>query len=193
MSSRSFKRFTLRAKHSMSGLNPLCDGDDPTHVPVIVSPVKLKENDTPDLQDFGSLKSCTDSTCSEVHPASPAKNTPSRRKRLMGSLRSMGSIRSMRSPTQKENEQTGPTNALHEPQSPCTPARELRPSLALDFQQSPEGRPMFDLWRRDSAASSLHGFSCAVNWPWNCLLEPYPKRPPHFRWLWRGTSVSSPA
>jgi hypothetical protein len=61
-----------------------------------------KENDTPDLEDFGLTMTFSSSAYSDAHPLSPAKGSPSRRKKLMGSLRSVGSLQSLRSPPRKE-------------------------------------------------------------------------------------------
>lgn len=61
-----------------------------------------KENDNPDLEDFGYTKTYMSSTASDINGSPSAKDSPSRRKRLMGTLRSMSSLRSLRSQSSKE-------------------------------------------------------------------------------------------
>jgi hypothetical protein len=70
-----------------------------------------KENDTSDLEDFGFATTYASSAYPDAHALSPAKDSPSRRKKLMGSLRSVGSLRSLRSPPRKErgNERVEPS------------------------------------------------------------------------------------
>jgi hypothetical protein len=139
-----------------------------------------KENDTPDLEDFGGTKSCTCSSVSDVTGSSPTKESPSRRKRLMGSLRrSMSSLRIVGSPSSKEQGQPRVDCAV-EPevrftwksldhhhtksvlQSPSTPVRsiQIRPSLALNFEESPPDQPMFNFSRphrrSDSSSMEVH-------------------------------------
>ncbi|KAH7078013.1 hypothetical protein BKA63DRAFT_564557 [Paraphoma chrysanthemicola] len=158
MSTKGLKQLSVRAKLSISALNPFfhAESSRENHDANNVDPSKLKENDAPDLEEFGSLKSYTDSKHSEVHPV-PAKDSPSRRKKLMGSLRSMSSLRIVRSPPKEESkESTRWLESTVEPESPCTPSKEVTPSLALNFQQSPVDQPMFDLQRRSSVSSSLH-------------------------------------
>lgn len=67
-----------------------------------------KENETPDLEEFGYLKLHTTSTCPNRHQHSPSKESPSRRVRLMGSLKRIGSFRNIRSSPLKER---GPEQA----------------------------------------------------------------------------------
>ena len=69
-----------------------------------LSPSGDKENDTPGLDDFGSSSSYTNSPSSDVHCSPPTKESPSRRKKLVGSLRSMSSLRSVRSSPLKEKD-----------------------------------------------------------------------------------------
>lgn len=59
--------------------------------------IREKENETPDLEDFGCSPTYTSSVSSDAHHLSPSKESPSRRKKLMGSLRSIGSLRGLRS------------------------------------------------------------------------------------------------
>jgi hypothetical protein len=61
-----------------------------------------KENEGPDLEEFGYNKTYTNSTASDINCSPSAKDSPSRRKRLLGTLRSMSSLRSLRSPSSKE-------------------------------------------------------------------------------------------
>lgn len=133
-----------------------------------------KENDKPDLEEFGYTKTYTSSAASDINGSPSAKDSPSRRKRLLGTLRSMSSLRSLRSPSSKEKAKTRVEYELElEPeaslprevldvlakstlQSPRTPTRvpQIRPSLTLNFEQSPPDEPMFDLSRRRRSVSS---------------------------------------
>jgi hypothetical protein len=61
-----------------------------------------KENEGPDLEEFGYNKTYTSSPASDINCSPSAKDSPSRRKRLLGTLRSMSSLRSLRSPSSKE-------------------------------------------------------------------------------------------
>jgi hypothetical protein len=71
---------------------------------------------------------------------SPAKDSPSRRKRLLGSLRTMGSLRSLRSAhgNTKSND-----NSPVKAESKGTPIKRM-PSLMLNFEVSPADKPMFE-------------------------------------------------
>lgn len=126
-----------------------------------------KENEPIDLEEFGSYAPITPYPCTDVHKSSPNKDSPSRRKRLMGSLRRIGSLRNIHSPPSKTKDLRGP---LAEPevktiyiasldlispivQSPCTPVRGMRQSLALNFEESPPGRPMFEIISRSRSDS----------------------------------------
>ena len=96
--------------------------------------------------------------------SSPAKDSPSKRKRLLGSLRSMGSLRSLRS--------------YHGNSKPCeespiqTPVKTERPSLALNFEISPSDRPIFDSSRNFSNSSSLNVLHSS---PINIVVREAPK------------------
>jgi hypothetical protein len=61
-----------------------------------------KENETPDLEEFGYSKTHTTPTCSDAQQQSPSKESPSRRVKLMGSLKRIGSFRNIRSSPLKE-------------------------------------------------------------------------------------------
>ncbi|KAF2865902.1 hypothetical protein BDV95DRAFT_612146 [Massariosphaeria phaeospora] len=124
----SLSRLAIRAKKSLSGLYPFSN-DDEDNSPRSVDNSKPStariEMVHPDLGEFG--------VCG---PGSPSfdRDSPSRRRRLLGSLRSMGSLRSLRSNNSKASEE------ICIP--PETPPRS-RPSLALNFQLSPPDQPMF--------------------------------------------------
>ncbi|KAH7401025.1 hypothetical protein DE146DRAFT_632060 [Phaeosphaeria sp. MPI-PUGE-AT-0046c] len=130
----------------MSGLNPFCD-----------APENLgKENETPDLEEFGYSKSHTTSTCPDLQQHSPSKESPSRRVKLIGSLKRIGSIRNIRSSPLKERgqEQAG---CISDGGSPRTPGCGIKPSLALNFQESPPDQPIFEVIRRRRSLSSSQG------------------------------------
>jgi len=61
-----------------------------------------KENSTFNLEEFGLSPTHSSSICPDAQQMSPSKESPSRRKRLMGSLRSMGSLRGLGSYHLKE-------------------------------------------------------------------------------------------
>ncbi|KAH9871922.1 hypothetical protein J1614_006180 [Plenodomus biglobosus] len=131
-----------------------------------------KENNAPDLKEFGSYPHQRGSTCPNLNALSPCKSMSSRRRRLIGSLRRISSLRSIRTSPGKSKERDDspppppevprvvsrkgslPLTLL--PQSPCTPTRYVRNSLALNFKESPPGQPMFDLSKpRRSISSSV--------------------------------------
>ncbi|KAF2828733.1 hypothetical protein CC86DRAFT_368883 [Ophiobolus disseminans] len=156
MSTKSLRRLTIKAKQSFSGLKPF-EGNDASNGTCDNSIPSGTENVFPGLEDFGALRAYMHSIVSDPNHSPPAKESPSRRKRLMGSLRSLTSLRGAQSPSSKEK---GKELAEHtvEPESPRTPLRprRIRPSLALNFEESSPDQPFFDLaLRRRSASSSM--------------------------------------
>lgn len=97
---------------------------------------------SPGLEEFGLGQ--------EDHH-SAARESPSRRKRLLGSIRSMSSLRSLRSTHSSNNPYDG---SLSKVESSHTPSREV-PSLALNFEVSPPDKPMFDTSRKLSEPVDL--------------------------------------
>jgi hypothetical protein len=106
MSTKSLKRLSVRAKRSISGLHAFCDVFDSA----CASPnyhqhhhannsQSDKENETPDLGEFGLSPNHKTSMSADVFPG---KESPSRRKKLMGSLLSIGSLRGLRSSPLKQ-------------------------------------------------------------------------------------------
>lgn len=73
-----------------------------SRVNIVSHSCRDKENETSDLEEFGYSKVHTTSTCSDEHQQSPSKESPSRRVRLMGSLKRIGSFRNIRSSPLKE-------------------------------------------------------------------------------------------
>jgi len=98
----------------------------------------------PTYNEFGHIQGDDDN--------SPIKDSPSRRKRILGSLRSMSSLRSLRSAHGTLKKQA---DAPTDPEIPHTPVKEM-PSLALNFEVSPPDQPMFaPATRKLSAASDI--------------------------------------
>jgi len=122
MSTNSFKRFTVKARQSFSGLRPFLEGHDAAYVllgyslpltnpnsnEMRASPFSDNKENTPDLEDFGYTKMYTSSATSDINGSPSSKDSPSRRKRLLGTLRSMSSLRSLRSPSSKDKEKPKP-------------------------------------------------------------------------------------
>ena len=130
-----------------------------------------EEHGSPTVEEGGGCATHVASS-SDVQ-LSPVKDSPSRRKRLMGSLRSIGSLRSVRSSPTKDKCKYRPASPYPrgpiEPDSPSTPPSSrpgysnavvesgVRPSpslLALNFQESPSDQPMFDLQQRERSVST---------------------------------------
>ncbi|KAF2133162.1 hypothetical protein P153DRAFT_282817 [Dothidotthia symphoricarpi CBS 119687] len=147
----SLQRLTLRAKQSLSGLYSFGDTQNPSSNENTKPPSdEIKADDPINLEEFGLCTSNVSSASPDVHKSSPSRDSPSRRKRLMGSLRRIGSLRNMQSPPSKTKDRS---DILTEPESPRTPVRGMRQSLALNFEESPPGRPMFEILSRDRSDS----------------------------------------
>jgi hypothetical protein len=116
MSIIGVKSLTVRAKKSISGYNPFSDGSSLSSVQYqgdrssltvrsrqtnVKSSTPGKENDTLDLEEFGVSPKYAPPHGSGA-PPSPAADSPSRRKKLIGSLRRMSSMRSVKSPPTKD-------------------------------------------------------------------------------------------
>lgn len=94
------------------------------------------------VEDSGLLRSDNE--------ASPSRDSPSRRQRLLGSLRSMKSLRTLRSG------HASPKKSEDEPaktETPQTPIRKT-PLVSLDFEASPVDVPMFGRMTRAASCSS---------------------------------------
>ncbi|KAF2785966.1 hypothetical protein K505DRAFT_400437 [Melanomma pulvis-pyrius CBS 109.77] len=115
----SFKKLAVRTKKSLSGLYSFSNDQSPTKENADKSPTDTNpsSSDAAGLEEFGA------------RTVSPGKESPSRRKRLLGSLRSIGSMRSSKSGHFKPSDEP-----LVQAETP--PKRE-RPSLALNFDSSP--------------------------------------------------------
>jgi hypothetical protein len=125
MSTKSLKRLSVRAKRSISGLHAFCDVFDSACASPNYHPHQHtnnsqsdKENQTPDLGEFVLSPNYKTSMTPNV---SPGKESPSRRKKLMGSLRSIGSLRGLRSSPLKE----GGNERAAEPTEPVEPEVSL--------------------------------------------------------------------
>lgn len=98
------------------------------------------------VDEFGLLRSDEDT--------SPlGKESPSRRHRLLGSLRSIKSLRNLRSNHSSSKKSEEEPVKSESPRSPQTPIRET-PSVSLNFEASPADEPMFGPMTRTTSASS---------------------------------------
>ncbi|CAI6340339.1 unnamed protein product [Periconia digitata] len=129
----SFKRLKDQTKKSLSGL--YCSSND--HIS------QTPQKASPDDERHDRLTSKS---------TSPTKDSPSRRTRLLGSLRSMGSHRGLRS-TCSHSKQFQPDNSPLETENPRTPVKPV-PSLALGFEVSPPDKPMFENLAREVSQPS---------------------------------------
>jgi hypothetical protein len=128
---------------------------------------------------------------------SPAKDSPSRRKRLLGTLRSMGSLRSLRA---AHAHSTAPNDSNEqpksEPESPPTPGTptHVTPSLSLDFEASPPHRPMFTMGNMSSSSSVVVRHSSPITVPQPVRQSPpLSNTPPDTCTFVVGTVPDSPA
>ncbi|KAF1842466.1 uncharacterized protein K460DRAFT_420373 [Cucurbitaria berberidis CBS 394.84] len=183
----SLNHIVIRAKKSVSGLFTFVDGQDPLNDTVKPSQ-HGKENDTPHLEEFGSTMSCGRSPGSNAKILSPGRDSPSRRNKLMGSLRRISSLRSIRSPPSK-------TKKRDEPESPCTPARLDKPSLILNLEESPPDQHMFEIPRsgRSTASNLIVHHSSPIAVPTLCKQEAPFSTPDLPSILPAGTVPDSPA
>ncbi|KAF2712476.1 hypothetical protein K504DRAFT_464565 [Pleomassaria siparia CBS 279.74] len=97
----SFKRLAIRTKKSLSGIySSIGDGDQKSHQQEVAAGRPLTTTspvpEAPNIEGFR--------TFGDGSPA-PGKDSPSKRKRLLGSLRSVGSMRSLRSSFTKPDEE----------------------------------------------------------------------------------------
>lgn len=109
----SLNRLTVRAKKSLSDLFSLGNTDGFASLvahharsgQIMLTTIRdspgetvacNKENDVPDPEEFGSCPCSKSSTFSNLKNHSPDKNSPSKCKRLIGSLRRISSLRSIR-------------------------------------------------------------------------------------------------
>ena len=126
--------------------------------------------------------------------SSSVKDSPSRRKRLLGSLRTMGSLRSLR-PTQNHTKgsENVPDDSKAKPDSPHTPVR-ITPSLSLDFEVSPPGQAMFTMRNMSSSPSVIVQRSSPITVP-TSASQPAPafNTPPGLSDFTVGTVPKSPA
>lgn len=83
---------------------------------------------------------------------SPVRDSPSRRSRLLGSLRSIGSLRSLRTP-HSHSKHSQSDDSPSEAELLGTPCKQM-PPLFLDFEVSPPDKPMFDTASRTTSSSS---------------------------------------
>ncbi|KAJ4305140.1 hypothetical protein N0V90_000671 [Kalmusia sp. IMI 367209] len=144
----TLQRLTIRAKKSISGLySSDKENVQGSSVPRPAEttgklPVTPPKSLYSTLDEFGLLRGGDD--------ASPGRDSPSRRQRLLGSLRSMKSMRTLRSAhTSSKKNGEEPANM----KSPHTPVRDM-PSLSLNFEVSPPDKPMFDPMTRTTSGSS---------------------------------------
>ena len=121
-----------------------------------------KENEIPNSESPGISSINSSSVAANVSNEPSNEDSPSKRKGLIGSLRkqkmrSIGSLRSLRSPIKAkqtdfvahpsvhvatvDSELVPPLNC----QNPHTPNHPPKSSLALNFQESLPGQPIFDL------------------------------------------------
>ncbi|KAF1947769.1 hypothetical protein EJ02DRAFT_507587 [Clathrospora elynae] len=148
-------RLTVRARRSISGLFAFGDAKDAAPGKTTELSPKQSENDTPHLKHPVSSLS---GTFPDMDKVSPSKDSPSRRKQLMGSLRkkslrSIDSLRNLRSPPSKPKQREH-SRAPSLPEAPRTPSRPTKSPLVLDFEESPPGQPMLDI-NTKSPTSSL--------------------------------------
>ncbi|KAF9697389.1 hypothetical protein EKO04_005056 [Ascochyta lentis] len=138
----AFQRLNIRAKKSFPGLYSFdsletCSSTKATATRCgSPSYATLPEADVDDcdLHEFGaSLERCKDS---------PGKGSPSKRNRLLGSLRSLRSLRNLYTSPKKMEQ--GAETLVHSQDSCTTPSHTL-PSLALNFEQSPPDQPIFEM------------------------------------------------
>lgn len=131
-----------------------------------------KENDVPVSEGPSTCSTSVSSAAAKVSNESSNEDSPSKRKGLIGSLRkqklrSIGSLRSLRSPTRTKqadvianypvdvvvvNTESEPPSTHYNPHTPKHPTKS---SLALDFEESPPGQPIFDLSRKEYTNSGL--------------------------------------
>ncbi|KAF2645109.1 hypothetical protein P280DRAFT_546501 [Massarina eburnea CBS 473.64] len=153
----SFKRLAIRTKKSISGLYSSSNGQS-AHTPEAVDSGMgfNPDHDMDSVDKFGMSSSSS---------SSPSKDSPSKRKRLLGTLRSMGSLRSLRSSQANAKVDSSPPKAESPRGTPC----RAMPTLALDFEVSPPGKPMFDTSTRKASDSSsmnvLHSSPMAMPMP----------------------------
>ncbi|CAE7215481.1 hypothetical protein PTTW11_10700 [Pyrenophora teres f. teres] len=162
-------RLTIRAKKSISDLFSLMSLQNE---PSILSDHQ-KENEILDPKGPSISSMSVGSAAASIGNESPSEDSPSKRKGLMGSLRkqklrSIGSLRSLRSPTKtkqtdivvKPSVDVAATDRELAPPPNCqnlhTPNHPRNSSLALNFQESPPGQPIFDLSHKEYPSS---GFS----------------------------------
>ncbi|EOA82854.1 uncharacterized protein SETTUDRAFT_95654, partial [Exserohilum turcica Et28A] len=119
------------------------------------------EKSTSDLKNPCSSPSAA-SVCPNAHDSPSSNESPSKRKSVMGSirtnkLRSINSLRNLRSPTKAKLSDTVAAPCDNVSVSPQTPKDRPSSSLLLGFQESPADKPIFDLSRRDSTfEQSVH-------------------------------------
>ncbi|KAF9740284.1 hypothetical protein PMIN06_009482 [Paraphaeosphaeria minitans] len=141
-------RLAVRTKKSLSGLYSF--QTESTQVSSSPGTSATKQTTPPKaastaVEEFGLLRSDGD--------ASPGRDSPSRRHRLLGSLRSMKSLQTLRSKqnSSKKSEDEPPART----EAPQTPVKET-PSVSLNFEASPANVPMFGpMTRTNSCSSSL--------------------------------------
>ncbi|KAG9192094.1 hypothetical protein G6011_10828 [Alternaria panax] len=143
----------IKAKKSVSGIFSRMSS-----APIQPCSPERNENAAPSRETRGPYSPEASSAVPDASDESPAKDTSSLRKGLMGSLRkqklrSISSLQSLWSPTKTRQSDT-PASPLAE--GPQTPKCRLDSSLVLGFKESLPDKPIFELGRRDSIASSLN-------------------------------------
>ncbi|CAO2647766.1 Nn.00g086880.m01.CDS01 [Neocucurbitaria sp. VM-36] len=138
----SLNRLVVRAKKSVSGFFPIDDEQEHSLNDTAKPSQKEKESDTPSLQYSGSNLAYTGSPYPDVRITSECRDSPSRRNKLVGSLRRISSLRSIRSPPSKTKKRD---DCPVPPKSPSTPTQLFRLSRILSFQESPPGQPILEI------------------------------------------------
>ncbi|KAF2687042.1 hypothetical protein K458DRAFT_401647 [Lentithecium fluviatile CBS 122367] len=198
----TFKRLAIRTKKSLSGLYSFNNDQSPTGCASMINRM---------LQTVEANLRSSDSTSSQTSPnrdfapysidefggpaagdCSPVRDSPSRRKRLLGSLRSIGSLRSLRS-AHNNPKPWDDSPEKPEPNVPQTPAKEM-PSLALNFEVSPPDQPMFAVRKTSSSSSMFVHRSSPISVP-PSAKQPAPafNTPPGLSAFTVGTMPESPA
>jgi hypothetical protein len=159
----SFKRLAIQTKKSLSGLYSFnSDQVSATYASgiclhtmrLISYSSDIASSQTSPVKNYAPYACDEFSTLSAVD-YSPSKDSPSKCKRLLGSLRSMGSLRSIRSNHHQPRIGVDLPNKLEpELEGPQTPIREM-PSLTLNFEVSPPDQPMFSMRKMCSSSSII--------------------------------------
>ncbi|KAF1933093.1 uncharacterized protein M421DRAFT_1653 [Didymella exigua CBS 183.55] len=155
----AFQRLNIRAKKSFPGLYSFDNVESSPaksmamHIDSSPRSDLTQDLEECDLEEFGAkLERCKGKD-------SPGRESPSKRKKLFGSLRSLRSLANLHSSPTKTKQATTPRpESSVKYRDTCATSLPMSPSLALlNFEQSPPDKPMFDLTmhQRSGSGSSL--------------------------------------